>query len=673
MKTSVLTVLLIFIFGIELLGQNLTTINTTLDSITVSSRFLGLKDSTSPYVITALYASNIKSIDHRSLPEALMGSSGVFIQKTNHGGGSAFIRGLTGNQTLILIDGIRLNNSTFRYGPNQYLNTIDMYSIEKTEVAKGIGAVAYGSDALGGTIILQIKEQAYNVQPKWNFSNLTRISSSNIEKTNRTEWGYSSKNMAWNGGISIKNFGDLLGGENVGIQSPSGYNELDYNSKIKLKINDQSSLILSSQQTKLKNIPIYHKVVLENFKVNQIDLQSHTLNYLKFVNKGNVQWRKEMMITLSHQQSVEQRTNQKNNALTIRKEADTVNTLSIISEIISTPTEYWTINTGFDFYQDKVNSIYVDINPLANSILNKRGLYPNNANYSNSALFNLHRINFKKWDIQTGIRYNNVTIQFNEATLGDIKVKTSSMVADFAVSYRLSKNHLFYSSIANGYRAPNIDDMGSLGIVDFRYEIPAYNLKPEKSITSELGYKYFNTGVEINVSAYYMKLKDIIARVRIDGKVIDGYNVYNKTNFESAYVKGFEISMNKKIGDYFKWSSNTTYTYGQNVTKNEPMRRIPPMFGQNSLIWNKNNSSIQLSHQYAGVQNRLAQGDKDDNRIGKLGTPQWNVISIVSTQKVKQFEFELGLLNILNEKYKTHGSGIYGMGRTVNFSLCIYL
>jgi hypothetical protein len=47
-------------------------------------------------VITALYASNIKSIDHRSLPEALMGSSGVFIQKTNHGGGSAFIRGLTG-------------------------------------------------------------------------------------------------------------------------------------------------------------------------------------------------------------------------------------------------------------------------------------------------------------------------------------------------------------------------------------------------------------------------------------------------------------------------------------------------------------------------------------------------------------------------------------------------
>ena len=61
----------------------------------------------------------------RTTPESLVGTTGVFIQKTNHGGGSPFIRGLTGNQTLILIDGIRVNNSTFRYGPNQYFNTID--------------------------------------------------------------------------------------------------------------------------------------------------------------------------------------------------------------------------------------------------------------------------------------------------------------------------------------------------------------------------------------------------------------------------------------------------------------------------------------------------------------------------------------------------------------------
>jgi outer membrane receptor protein involved in Fe transport len=281
----------------------------------------------------------------------------------------------------------------------------------------------------------------------------------------------------------------------------------------------------------------------------------------------------------------------------------------------------------------------------------------------------LHRINLNKWEIQTGIRFNTVNVQFKEATLGDISVKSSSLVGDLGLSYKLSINQLIYSSIANGYRSPNIDDMGTLGIVDFRYEIPAYNLKPEKSLTYELGYKYFSPKFIFNVTAYYMQLKDIIARVKIDGKVIEGYNVYNKTNYESAYIKGFEISLDKKIGAHFKWSSNTTYTYGQNLTKNEPMRRIPPMFGQNTLSWFKNKTSIMLSHQYAGTQNRLAQGDKDDNRIGKLGTPQWNLFNVVSTYTLKHLEIQMGLLNLLNEKYKTHGSGIYGMGRAVNISV----
>jgi outer membrane receptor protein involved in Fe transport len=97
------------------------------------------------------------------------------------------------------------------------------------------------------------------------------------------------------------------------------------------------------------------------------------------------------------------------------------------------------------------------------------------------------------------------------------------------------------------------------------------------------------------------------------------------------------------------------------------------MFGQNTLSWNKNKASIELSHLYAGTQNRLAQGDKDDNRIGNLGTPQWNVFNVVSTYRVKHLEIQIGLLNLLNEKYKTHGSGIYGMGRAMNLSAKIIL
>jgi hemoglobin/transferrin/lactoferrin receptor protein len=98
----------------------------------------------------------------RTAPEALTGTTGVWLQKTNHGGGSPFLRGLTGQQTLLMIDGIRLNNASFRSGPNQYLNTIDPQSIYQIEALRGSGSVQYGSDALGGVVHVLTRDPQFS-------------------------------------------------------------------------------------------------------------------------------------------------------------------------------------------------------------------------------------------------------------------------------------------------------------------------------------------------------------------------------------------------------------------------------------------------------------------------------------------------------------------------------
>ena len=105
-----------------------------------------------PESVAFLSKAQLKHLSPMSMPEALSYVAGVWMQKTNHGGGSAFVRGLTGYQTLLMVDGIRLNNSTYRSGPNQYLNTIDPLMISNIEVLRGGGSVQYGSDAIGGTI-----------------------------------------------------------------------------------------------------------------------------------------------------------------------------------------------------------------------------------------------------------------------------------------------------------------------------------------------------------------------------------------------------------------------------------------------------------------------------------------------------------------------------------------
>ena len=48
--------------------------------------------------------------------------------------------------------------------------------------------------------------------------------------------------------------------------------------------------------------------------------------------------------------------------------------------------------------------------------------------------------------------------------------------------------------------------MGTLGIVDFRYEVPTADLTPEKSQHTEIGYKFQTKKINGTVAAYYLSL-----------------------------------------------------------------------------------------------------------------------------------------------------------------------
>lgn len=86
------------------------------------------------------------------LPQALKETPGVHLQQTSTSQGSLFIRGLSGQQVVNLIDGVRFNNSTFRPGANQYLAFVDPYFADRIEVVRGPNSSQYGSDSLGGTV-----------------------------------------------------------------------------------------------------------------------------------------------------------------------------------------------------------------------------------------------------------------------------------------------------------------------------------------------------------------------------------------------------------------------------------------------------------------------------------------------------------------------------------------
>ena len=230
-----------------------------------------------PEAIRVLDNKAIEKYQLRTTAEALLLSPAVFVQKTNHGGGSPFLRGLTGNQTLLLVDGIRLSNSTFRYGPNQYLNTIDVFSLEKMEVLSGSGSVQYGSDAIGGTIQAFSHELKTAEKSKWGGTLLSRIGTGGMEKSVSGAVNYSNKKVALRGGVTFRNFGDLVGGDTTGRQIPTGYKEFDFDLKGKIKLSASSELTAAYQSVQQNDVPVYHKIELENYAINKMDPQKRDL------------------------------------------------------------------------------------------------------------------------------------------------------------------------------------------------------------------------------------------------------------------------------------------------------------------------------------------------------------------------------------------------------------
>ena len=116
---------------------------------------------------------------------ALELTPGVMIQRTGRGQSSPFIRGLTGNQVLILVDGVRMTNATFRAGPNQYFNTIDPNMVERVDVIRGPGSVLYGGDAIGGVINVITKKSTITGYDWTTGTTTQRFSSADLGYTGR--------------------------------------------------------------------------------------------------------------------------------------------------------------------------------------------------------------------------------------------------------------------------------------------------------------------------------------------------------------------------------------------------------------------------------------------------------------------------------------------------------
>lgn len=401
----------------------------TLTEVVVTANRYGSPQLQTPEAIRVIDDKSIQKFQLRTAPEALLLTPGVFVQKTNHGGGSPFLRGLTGNQTLLLVDGIRLSNATVRYGPNQYFNTIDIFGIEKIEVLRGGGSVQYGSDAIGGTVQTFSRELWNAEKPTWESMLLTRLATQGMEQSLRGNINYSNKKIAFSAGTTWRNFGDLVGGDTTGRQTPTSYRELDFDLKGKISLLRSSSLTMAYQRVHQSHVPVFHKIALENYAVNEMDPQKRDLAYLRLNQTLNAGLVRSAVVTASYQQNEEGRKLRKNGSSVLRTENDKVRSFAFSAEVLTSDRNGWSANNGIEVYNDLVSSIRNDRDFLTDGAVSKRGLYPDGATMTSFAAFSLHTFDLQKWNITAGARYNIFINKVADETLGITELTPSALVS----------------------------------------------------------------------------------------------------------------------------------------------------------------------------------------------------------------------------------------------------
>ncbi len=128
------------------------------EEIVVSATGFEQKITDAPASISVISQDDILSRPHTNLLDMLKYQEGIDIGTTHDktGQGSVSMRGLTGDYTLLLIDGKRQNNHGNIYpnnfGGNAFGHLPPTQAIERVEVIRGPASTLYGADALGGVV-----------------------------------------------------------------------------------------------------------------------------------------------------------------------------------------------------------------------------------------------------------------------------------------------------------------------------------------------------------------------------------------------------------------------------------------------------------------------------------------------------------------------------------------
>ncbi|HPF13107.1 MAG: TonB-dependent receptor [Planctomycetes bacterium] len=640
-------------------------------------------------------ADEVFEHNYRTLPEALRDVPQVMVQETSYGQGSPYLRGFTGFGTVLLVDGVRLNNSVFRAGPNQYWNTVDITSLDRLEVELGPNSPLYGSDALGGVV------RAFTRSPYGELNTPTgkliyRYSQAADYHIFRAEGSFVGERTGVLVGLTAKDFGDIEGGSEVGLQPGTGYDESDADIKVEHWLDDHSLLTLGHYQVHQNDVPRTHSTVdgidwrgltRGSDLVRSLD-QDRTLTYVQLHQSDLDGLFDAMTTSLSWQTQKEERYRVRSNGRIERQGFD-VGTVELFHHMFREgPSGHWTY--GLEFVRDGVDS-FLDKGSFQTAADDIQGPVADDARYTSIGAFVQDRFAIQeRTDLIAAARFSNIVADADSVRDPVLDTQTSVHDTYHNNSFSLELEHrltewqdsVWYGGVSQGFRAPNLSDLSRFDNARTNeFEVPAFGLEEETVTGYEMGLRSETGRTRYDISAFYTDITDGIVRVPTGNVNGSGESEITKANVGDGYVWGWAGSLTYALNESFDVHLDAAYQRGEQdtfptsapVLVREPIDRLMPTTLHAGVRWNApvRNGWVELRLTHAQKADRLSTRDEQDtSRIPPGGTPAYSLLDLRGGWKLSSHaECMVGLENLFDEDYRVHGSGVNGPGRGVVLGL----
>lgn len=652
---------------------------------------------------TVIDNETITNYSAGSLGDALKEVSGVASINTGNTIVKPIINGLHSSRIITMNNNVRLQDQEWgiEHAPN-----IDINAVDNISVIKGANALIYGSDAIGGVVVLNPKKV---VKKDSLFGNTILGVQSNGRGISLTSSLTKSYKNGWfiDGQGSFKRSGDFKAPDyyltNTGLNSKAlsaqfGYNTFEKGFDIYYSyLNNELGILSASHIGNIEDlvnainsdIPLIAEDFSYEINAPKQEVTHHLVKgsfYKRFTNLGKLTIQYDYQN--NHRFEFDKRVGDDRDkpAVDLR-----LQTHSLSSNFKFDANRIHIVNTGLLFrYQDNFANPETGIRRLIpdyqktdlGAYITYKWRTSDKTTIDAGLRYDFNRIDAKKFYLKSRWEERNYDDDFSDIIIGDFGTQfLTNPVFDYhnvafsaGIKHQINNNNqvLFNYSLAK--RAPNPSELFSDGLhhAAARIELGDLRTKQETSNRFAASYQYENNAFTGLLELFYNHVNDyiFIAPSGTEQTIRGAFPVWNYLQTNAALF-GLDATLMYTINDFWSLRNTSSFTYGDDLKNNEPLIDIPPFTSITTITYTNEKwlgLETALKSEWVGKQTRFPNNNfeqfiatTNSTALVDISTPPsgyhlFHFNSSISGNWIKgtNTTFGVAINNILNTHYRDY-------------------